>query len=165
MPNHRISDDLKEAMLRLEERGRNSTAEILKIAQFSRSTLCRSRRRQRETGSVTRAPANGRGRPRLLAEQDANYLIRLARHKPTVFLDEYRERLQRYRHLPASLATIHRTFARARMSLKRIQKMAAERCPLKRADFSRHISIYPVHYLLCIDEVSKDDRTYARLFG
>ncbi|KAJ7067719.1 hypothetical protein B0H15DRAFT_750908, partial [Mycena belliarum] len=63
------------------------------------------------------------------------------------------------------LATIHRTFIRARMSLKQVQKMASERSPLNRANYSRRISIYPADYLISIDEVSKDDRTYARIFG
>lgn len=165
MGNRRISDDLKEAALRLQDRGRDSTREILKIVAFSRSTLHRTRKRKVLTGHVTKAVAHGRGRPRTLAEQDADYLVRLARHKPTTFLDEYRERLERYRHLPASLSTIHRTFTRNRMSLKKIQKMAAERSPSARADYSRRIAIYPAHYLITIDEVSKDDRTYARIFG
>ncbi|KAJ7814860.1 hypothetical protein B0H13DRAFT_1664370 [Mycena leptocephala] len=165
MPNRRISDDLKEAMLRMEDRGRDTTNEILKIAQFSRSTLIRMRKRKHLTGSVAKAQAIGRGRPRTLLQADADYLVRLARHNPTLFLDEYRDRLERYRHLPTSLSTIHRTFLRARMKLKAVQKMASERCPLARAGYSRRIAIYPAHYLISIDEVSKDDRTYARIFG
>ncbi|KAJ7759964.1 hypothetical protein B0H16DRAFT_1301337 [Mycena metata] len=165
MGNRSISDDLKEALLRLEDRGRDSTSEILKVGQISRSTLCRARKRRRETGSVAKAQAIGRGRPRTLLQADADYLVRLARHKPTTFLDEYRDRLERYRHLPTSLATIHRTFIRARMSLKQVQKMASERSPLARASYSRRISIYPARCLISIDEVSKDDRTYARIFG
>ncbi|KAJ7146670.1 hypothetical protein C8R44DRAFT_579655, partial [Mycena epipterygia] len=165
MPNRAISDDLKDAMLHLEERGRNTTSEILKIAQFSRSTLIRTRKRKHLTGSVAKAQAIGRGRPRTLVEADADYLVRLARHNPTHFLDEYKERLVRYRHLPTSLATIHRTFTRARMNVKKIQKMASERCPFSHADYSRRIAIYPANYLISIDEVSKDDRTYARIFG
>ncbi|KAJ7872391.1 hypothetical protein B0H13DRAFT_1468523, partial [Mycena leptocephala] len=58
------------------------------------------------------------------------------------------------------LATIHCTFIRACMSLKRVQKMASEQ-----SNYSRRISIYPTSYLISIDEVSKDDRTYAHIFG
>ncbi|KAJ6484225.1 hypothetical protein C8R45DRAFT_755662, partial [Mycena sanguinolenta] len=165
MPNRRISNDLKDAALRLRARGRDTTPEILDIVGFSRSTLYRTSRRKRPTGSVAHAPAVGRGRPRTLLDQDADYLIRLARHKPTVFLDEYRDRLEHYRHLPTSLSTIHRAFVRARIRVKKVQKMASERCPLKRGDYSHRISIYPADYLISIDEVSKDDRTYARIFG
>ena len=129
MGNRRISDDLKEATLRMKTRGRDTTKEILAIAGFSRNTLYRARKRKHLTGSVAKAQVLGRGRPRTLAQQDADYLVRLARHKPTTFLDEYSERLERYRYLPVSLSTIHRIFIRAHMSLKQVQKMAAERSP------------------------------------
>ncbi|KAJ6522822.1 hypothetical protein DFH09DRAFT_938164 [Mycena vulgaris] len=165
MGNHRISDDLKEAMLRMKTRGRDTTKEILAIAGFSRNTLYRARKRKHLTGSVAKAQVIGRGRPRTLAQQDGDCLVRLAKHKLTTFLDEYRDRLERYRYLPVSLATIHRTFICAHMSLKQVQKMAAERSPWSRANFTRQISIYPAYYLICMDEVSKDDCTYNRIFG
>jgi hypothetical protein len=63
------------------------------------------------------------------------------------------------------MATIHRELKRAGLSIKGVQKMASERDPMKRADFVRRISQYPATYLLPLDEVSKDDRTYARLWG
>ncbi|KAF9030614.1 hypothetical protein BJ165DRAFT_1325095, partial [Panaeolus papilionaceus] len=53
----------------------------------------------------------------------------------------------------------------AGLSLKHIQKLAAERNPDLRADFVCRIGEYPAHYLLSIDEVSKDDRTYTRMWG
>jgi len=43
--------------------------------------------------------------------------------------------------------------------------MAAERDPVLRAVFVHRIGEYPVHYLISIDEVSKDDRTYTCLWG
>jgi hypothetical protein len=132
---------------------------------ISRQTLFRAMRQKQLTGSVSKAQAIGRGRPRLIAHSDAIYLLALARHSPTLFLDEYRERLDHYRYMPASLATIHWTFERAKLSVKRVQKMASECDPIKCADFICRIGQYPTHYLMTIDEVSKDDRTYARLWG
>jgi transposase len=165
MGSRRISDDLKEAALCLERRGRDSTSEILKIAGFSRSTLYRTRRRKDLTGSVAKTRANERGRPRTLVEQDSDYIVRPAKHKPTLFLAEYRGRLDQYRNLPASLSTLHRTFRRTRTSLKQVQKMAFERSAIKRAGYSGRISIYPADYLIFIDETSKYERTYAYIFG
>ncbi|KAI0046776.1 hypothetical protein FA95DRAFT_1493480 [Auriscalpium vulgare] len=165
MGNRRISDDLKMAALRMEQRGRDTTPEILDIVRFSKSTLNRTRRRFQLTGSVTRTPAVGRARPRLLAHADVAYLIRLSRHNPTLFLDEYLLRLRRYRHCPISLVTIHRAFKRAGVSLKQIQKMASERDAIGRAAFIARIAQYPASCLLPTDEVSKDDRTYARRHG
>lgn len=82
-----------------------------------------------------------------------------------MFLDEYSKRLRNDRLLSVSLTTIHNTLARGGLSVKHAQKLAAERSPVLRADFVRRISQYPADYLLCLDEVSKDDRTYARLWG
>ena len=63
------------------------------------------------------------------------------------------------------MSTIHRELRRAGLSAKHVQKMAAEWDPMKRADFIRRISHYPATCILALDEVSKDDRTYARLWG
>lgn len=161
----RISNDLKEAAMRLKIRGRDTDEEICQITGFSRRTLYRARRRKLQTGSVAPAHAIGRGRPRSLVRRDCDYLIRLARHKPTLFLDEYARRLEQARGLSVGLATIHRSFERAGLNVKHVQRMAAERDPVLRANFVRRIGQYPPHYLISIDEVSKDDRTYARLWG
>jgi transposase len=165
MGNRKISDDAKEISLRLRARGLDSRKEILKLVGFSQSTYYRTIRRKQATGSVAKAEVLGRGRPRKILHSDSQYLLRLARHKPTLFLDEYADRLRRYRFLPVSLATIHRAFKRAGLSVKRAQKLASERDPDKRANFVRRIGQYPANYLIMIDEVSKDDRTYARLWG
>ncbi|KAJ3543456.1 hypothetical protein NMY22_g3141 [Coprinellus aureogranulatus] len=68
-------------------------------------------------------------------------------------------------HLPVHISTIHRALRRAGLSLKRVQKLAKERDPFKRADFVRRIGQYNPLCIVSIDEVSKDDRTYARLWG
>ena len=97
--------------------------------------------------------------------RDCAFLLRLSQHKPTLFLDEYSRRLELCRELPVSLATIHRSLERAGLNVKHVQKLASERDPDLRADFIRRIGQYPAHYLISIDEVSKDDRTYTRLWG
>jgi hypothetical protein len=43
--------------------------------------------------------------------------------------------------------------------------MASERDPIQEAHFIHRISQYPAHYLVAVDEMLKDDRTYARLWG
>ena len=164
MPNRKISDDLKEVSLRMKRKA-YPINEILDLCKISESTFYHTQARKRLTGSVAKKQAIGRGRPRKLAIQDSQYLLKLARHKPATFLDEYTRRLEDSRFLNVSLATIHRTFIRAGLNVKRIQKLAAERSPEIRADYIRRISQYPANYLVFLDEVSKDDRTYARLWG
>ena len=165
MVNHRISDDLKLAALRLKARGRDSVSKILDIVGFSKKTFYRVQGQFRHIRTVAKANAIGRGRPRKILLADTRYLVRLAHHKPTLFLDEYRSRLEWYRSLTVSMATIHRALERAGLNMKQVQKMASEQDPTRQADFIRRIAQYPANYLLPIDEVSKDDRTYARLWG
>jgi transposase len=161
----KISDDLKEAAVRLKERGRDTDEEIGEITGMSKRSIYRAQERKWLTGSVAPALAIGRGRPRYLTREDSDFLLQLARHKPSMFLDEYMHKLNEFRHLSASISTIHRTFERAGLSVKRIQKVAAERDSEKRSAFVWRIGQYLPHYLVSIDEVSKDDRTYARLWG
>ncbi len=106
-------------------------------------------------GGVAKQEAIGRGRPRTLLRRDCEYLLCLARYKPTLFLDEYSRRLKQHRTLSVSLATIHRTLERAGLNVKHVQKLAAERDPFLHADFIRRIGQYPANYLPSIDEVSR----------
>ncbi|KAJ7331568.1 hypothetical protein DFH08DRAFT_631472, partial [Mycena albidolilacea] len=161
----KISDDAKHIGLRLLARGRDTRDEIAEICDFSTRTLYRARARHRQTGTVARARRRNPGRPRILAVSDANYLLQLAKHKPTTFLDEYQQYMEKYRHLPVSITTIHRTFERAGLNVKRVQRMASERDPLQAGIFLHRIAQYPAHYLVSTDEMSKDDRIYARLWG
>ena len=89
MVNCHISNDLKMAALRLRACGRDSVREILHIVRFSRKTFNRAEQRYRLTGTVAKAQAIGRGRPWKALHEAVQYLIRLAHHKPTLFLDEY----------------------------------------------------------------------------
>ncbi len=104
------------------------------------------------------------GRPRELHREDVEFLVSLSRHSPQKFLDEYQALLYDNRAIGVSLSTIHRTFERKGISYKRLAKIAAERDPWARADFVRRIGRYPVEYLICIDETSKDERTYFRSY-
>jgi transposase len=160
-----ISIDNQETGLRLRERGRDSDEEIADVCGFSVRTLQCAAERKRLTGTVAHRPAVGRGRHRSYVRADADYLLTLARNKPTRFLDEYRDWLDKYRHLSLSVTTLHRVFERAGLRVKQVQKLASERDPQRRAAFIREVGQYPANYILAIDEVSKDERTYARLWG
>ncbi|KAH9924248.1 hypothetical protein B0H21DRAFT_701077 [Amylocystis lapponica] len=117
------------------------------------------------TGDVATAQALGRGWPQKLLREDCEYLLHLAHHKSSLFLDEYSHRLRENRYLPVSLQTIHQTLECAELSAKHVQKLTAEQDLIIHADIIWRISQYPTEYLICLDEVSKDDRTYARLWG
>ncbi|KAF8149573.1 hypothetical protein B0H34DRAFT_827477, partial [Crassisporium funariophilum] len=137
----------------LDDHGRDSVYDIAAITGLSIRTFYRARRQKICTGSVAEQHAIGCGRPQTLLRRDCNYLLRLARYRPTLFLDKYSQRLEGYRALSVLLATIHRSLERAGLNVKHVQKLAAERDPVLRADFVRQIGQYPANYLISIDEV------------
>lgn len=161
----RYSTDLKMAAVRLRHRGRDSVKEISRITNMSRPTLFRTWRKHRLTGTVANKQPIGQGHPRSVLFRDAEYLVRLAHHNPGAFLDEYCKRLEDDRYLSIHVTTIHRFFTRAGLSVKRVQKLARERDPMKRADYIRRIGKHSPACLVFLDEVSKNDRIYARLWG
>lgn len=165
MVNCHISDDLKMAALQLKARGHNSTSEILQIVQFSWKMFYNIHCQYHATGTVTKAQAIGRGQPQKAIWGNAEYFICLACHKPVLFLDEYQWWLQKYRDLSLSMSTIHHGLAQAGLNVKHVQKIVSERDPILCADFVCHISQYPATSLLVPDEVLKDNRTYAHLWG
>lgn len=164
MPNRRISDDVKWAAIRGVRMGLPED-QMLKIADFSKSTLDRIKRRLRSAGTVSKKEPIGRSRPRALDRDDLKYLLALVRHSPTKYLDEFQSLLLENRALDVSISTIHRSLEREGYSYKFVQKVAAERDPALRADFVRRIGRYPPECIVCIDETSKDERTYFRSHG
>lgn len=162
MPYRKISNDLKEATIRLLARGQDSLEDILDIVGMSESTYRRALRRIRETGSVACPQPISKGRPRRLLREDEDYVLALMKHNPTLYLDEYADLLNQHRAITVSNASICRLFAHHGVTLKRSKKIASERNALARADFIRRISRHPIHTVLCIDETSKDERTYFR---
>ena len=70
-----ISDDLKEAAIRLKNRGCDTDHEIRQITGFSTKTLNQAIRHKQATGSVAKAQAIGRGHPRSLLRHDCDYLL------------------------------------------------------------------------------------------
>ncbi|KAG1887973.1 uncharacterized protein F5891DRAFT_897680, partial [Suillus fuscotomentosus] len=159
------SNDAKRIALQLKNQRRDSNHEICQLVDFSLSTLYRILCRNCAIGDVTKKLAIGRGCPRKLIHSDCLYLLRLAHHKPTLFLDEYSCHLEEYRDLPVSLATIHASFKHAGLNVKWVQKLASEHNPMVRAAFVHRIGQYPANYLISLNKVSKDDRTYAHLWG
>jgi hypothetical protein len=59
------------------------------------------------------------------------------------------------RCLDVHITTIHRALEHAGISLKKLQKIAAERDPLARADYIRCISRYRSDQLVFIDDITK----------
>ncbi|KAF5329840.1 hypothetical protein D9611_013423 [Ephemerocybe angulata] len=118
-----------------------------------------------ETGDVVRHSTGLRGRPRQFQFEDIDYLLRVIKHRPDWFLDELQMLLQTNRFVAVHFTTIYRALERARVSRKKLKKIAAERDEEKRANFIRRMAQYTPEQLGFLDEVSKDERTGSRRFG
>ncbi|KAG2070382.1 hypothetical protein BDR04DRAFT_1018992, partial [Suillus decipiens] len=88
-------------------------------------------------------------------------LLCFAHYKPTLFLDGYSHCLEEYHDLPVSLAIIHASFKCVGLNIKWVQKLASKCNPIVCAAFVHQIGQYLANYLISLNEVSKDDRTYV----
>lgn len=164
MPYRKISEDLKEVAVRIANNGQGLD-NVLETVGFSASTYWRTVQRLRETGSVSFQQPVRKGRHRKLLREDEDYILALMQQNPALFLDEYARLLDQNRAISVSIPTMYRLFSRHGITYKRAKKVARERDPLARADFRRQIARHPITALLCIDETSKDERTYFRSYG
>ena len=165
MPYRKISRDLKLAAMRMHEAGILSVAQIINCLQISRRTFYRVLGPWINTGDVIQHTNGVCGRPRLLHFDDINYLIRIIKHQPDWFLDELLSLLETNRFISAHFTTIHQELVRARVSTKKLKKIAAERNDNLRADYIQRIAQYSPEQIGFLDEVSKDERTSARSCG
>ncbi|KAF8799437.1 hypothetical protein BYT27DRAFT_7236333 [Phlegmacium glaucopus] len=114
------------------------------------------------TGEVVRETNGVCSHPHNLHFSDVEYLKRLIRHRPDWFLDELQYLLQTNRFISVHFTTVHQELLRARISAKKIKKVASERNKDLRADFIAHMGQYSPQQLGFLDEVSKDERTAFR---
>ena len=162
MPFHKISHDLKLAVIRLYEREILPLWDILDIMHLSRRTFFRILKLWRETGDVvTHKYGNLAGRPRILNFDDIHYVLQLVRLRPDWFLDELLELLKTNRFISIHYVTIHRELQRAGVSYKKLKHIASERNEEARNDFIARISQYEPEETGFLDETSKNDKTAA----
>jgi hypothetical protein len=160
-----ISRDVKIAAIKLFERHLLSLDDILDCCGFSERTWYRVIKLWRATGDVLSDSRSLRGRLRILDHDDIHYLTHLIYQNPDYFLDELLQLLKVNRFISANFNTIHRELLHARVSRKRLQRIAIERNGAKRAEFIARMAQYSPEELGFIDEVSKDERTVGRRYG
>src|ERR1700685_736248 len=75
------------------------------------------------------------------------------------------EILQVSRECPEYMSRVYVVSSTLTISVKHVQKLASECDSILCTDFIHQISWYPKNYLICLDEVSKDDCMYTCLWG
>jgi transposase len=165
MVYQKIDPGQKLVAARLFERGRDSIEDIADVAIMSRATVYRSVRRYRATGSVIPPKSYLQGRPRALDRGDLDYVTEIIRAKPTRYLREMQTLLVNNRGIDAPISTLQDSLERLGITHKKLNKAASERDYDLRAEFQFRMGEYHSPQLVFLDESSKDDRMYSRLYG
>lgn len=165
MPYRKISRDVKLAAVRLYERELLPLEDILDCVGFGERTFYRVLALWRETGDVVKHNFGAPGRPRALHFDDVHYLLRLIQQQPDWFLDELLDLLKTNRFISVHYVTVHRALVAARVSLKKLKKIASERKEETRNEYISHMARYSPEELGFLDETSKNEKTAARSKG
>jgi transposase len=161
----KISRDVKIAAVKLYEHHLLDVDDILDCCNFSRRTWFRILKLWRETGDVVSETQSLSGRLRTLEYGDIRYLQYLIEDNPDYFLDELLHLLKTNRFISLHFTTVFRELQRARVSHKKLQRIARERDEARRTDFIRRMAQYDPEELGFIDEVSRDERSIGRHYG
>lgn len=165
MPYRTISRDVKLAAIRLYERDLLPLDDILDCVGFSERTFYRILALWRDTGDVVKHTYGTPGRPRALHFDDVYYLLRLIQQRPDWFLDELLGLLKTNRFISVHYVTVYRALVAARVSLKKLKKIASERKEESRNEYISHMARYSPEELGFLDETSKNEKTAARSRG
>ncbi|KAJ8580170.1 hypothetical protein M405DRAFT_695166, partial [Rhizopogon salebrosus TDB-379] len=100
-----------------------------------------------------------------LSTADLGYLRSILQANPALYLDELQEKLQFYRDVDVSIATISRALRGMALTHKKQAKQAAERNELLRATWQAQYGDIPAEYFVWLDESSVDNKTNQRTEG
>ncbi|KAJ6449109.1 hypothetical protein C8R45DRAFT_849903 [Mycena sanguinolenta] len=165
MPGRVVQSQVKLAAMNLFERDIMPLADILEIVGFSESTFWRTRKLWRDTGWVEKPKSTNTGRQRILIREDLDYILSLVNLRPDWFLNELLKLVQHNRHISVHFTTIFRELEHLGMSRKKLKKIGKERNEDVRLDFVCRMAEYRAEQIGCLDETSKNDRTYSRGYG
>jgi hypothetical protein len=97
--------------------------------------------------------------------KDIEFLLKHAQAWPLTYLKEYQQLLLVHWVVQVPISTITDALGQEEITQKKISKVAIECDPIKRADYWQRIPQYQPSQLVCINEMSKDNQTYAHPYG
>ena len=168
MGNRKISNDLKECALNLWDWGWD-LEDITDALLVSRSSLYRWRSIFEEHGSVNRPSFALRGRIRTLTRAVLTAVHTLYTSDPDLYLDELVLWLAAHHDIIISVSSLHENLTKAGLTRKILHKIAVERDEELRQQWremqARDDFLGNGSQVICIDETSKNESTYARRYG
>jgi transposase len=159
-----LSQDLRQRILEVVERGEESQRQIADRFLVSVSVITRLLQRHRSTGSLQPKPHGG-GNPPKLSPEDLERLRELIRQQPDATLEELRQRLG----VSCCLMTICRALDKLglprKKKLPRAQDRDSPEVQEKRREFCEELADIDPHRLVFVDECGANTamtRTYGR---
>lgn len=157
------SNDLRERIVRVVDRGEHSLRQIADLFAVSLSFLVRLLQRRRRTGSVQPEPHAGGAKPKLDAAA-LQRLRELVREQPDATLVELHDRLG----VPCHLATIARALQQLGLTRKKKTTHAQERdrpdVQARRHAFEQILATVAPEHLIFVDETGATTAR-ARRYG
>jgi len=143
MPFHKISRNLKLAVIRLYKHETLPLWDILDIMHLSWRTFFHILKLWCETGNVvTHKYGNLAGWPQILNFNNIYYVLQLVHLHPDWFLDELLELLKTNCFISIYYVTIHQELQRVGVSYKKLKHIASEHNEEAWNDYIAHISQY-----------------------
>ncbi|CAD6963061.1 unnamed protein product [Tilletia controversa] len=155
MPYRKVSEEVKQLAVKLVVDGQTTVSYLDRHGVISASTFYRYFK-------IPRSNRRSPGRPRKLHHTAIQFLHELILRHPDLYLDEIADILHRTVGTRISISTIHRSFKRAGITLKRAHRIAQERSETKRRGYILRISKYETDQLVFADETSYDARDAVR---
>jgi hypothetical protein len=168
MGNRKISVDLKMCALSLWDRGWQ-VEDIVDALLISRASLYRSNAIFEEHGSVNRRNFALRGQARILTRAVLTAVHTIYESDPDLYLDELVLWLALHHDIVISVSALQENLQKARLTRKLLHKIAVERDEELRQQWRNMIAgddfLADGSQFICLDETSKNERTYARRYG
>ncbi|KAG8680565.1 hypothetical protein FRC09_018144 [Ceratobasidium sp. 395] len=160
-----ITDEVRACIVRMLTLGYD-TPMIMAVADVSKASIKRIRKRWRNTGSYRRAETYGViGRPRLLEVGDLWYLMDRLAQSPDLFLQDLQDELSYMCGIEVSVPTVQRALDRLGFTFKELDRRAIEQSETARAEFRRLIRAFRPSQLVFADESSINRKGMYRSRG
>ena len=162
-----ISSDMKDCALCLWETGW-SKEDICSILCVSQSSLYRWAQIFEDFGSVTPPPSLMHGQPRIIGMAAMSIIKDIYAQNLDAYLDKLQWVLGIHHDIAISVSALQETLVRAGLTWKVLHKIASEHDEACRAEFLHciwHNFSRTGDEFVVIDELSKNEHTYARRYG
>jgi len=168
MGNRKISPDLKMCALSLWDRGWQ-VEDIADALLVSRASLYRWNAIFEEHGSVNRPYFALRGKARILTRAVLTAVQTLYESDADLSLDELVLWLALHHNIAISISALQENLQKAGLTRKLLHKIAVERDEELRQQWKDMLAgddfLGDGLQFICVDETSKNERTYARRYG